>query len=552
MQASESSVNAANIWRVIRYALFRLTGGRTPYGVTLLGGSFPFRKNRLDNPWPGQPGLGEAITEGRFTFAGQTIAQDRNPWEAAGASPEWLQAINSFRWIRDLQAFGGEQAILKARTLTSDWITRNNHLASIRLFPISWRPAVIADRVSAWLRHWPFFIENADPLFQQQVTQSLRRQVRHLIRVAPFGNQDAERFTVYKGLIVAQLSMPNLAVRLAEVLALIERDLERQFLPDGGPVTRNPDHLLKVYREFIEMQAAFQDAGLDVPGQILNALDRCAATIRFFRHGDGALAVFNGSCENNAADIEALLRRSGSKATAPSRLPHCGFERLQAGRTIALMDTGGPPPQPFDASAHAETAALEISIGKERLLVNCGLEEGPKWNEARRTTAAHSTLSLNDTNSSAIREKGGFAKRRAACEITRHDGDGPSWVTVAHSGYQPLFGLQHTRRIYLSEDGTDFRGEDKLEGQVNGTAPDFAIRFHLHPKCSVSLVNNQASALVRLPSGLGIKFRCKGADMKLEDSVYMGDGGLHRAQQIVLQGRAGDEATIVKWAFHQD
>ncbi|RED49205.1 heparinase II/III family protein [Aestuariispira insulae] len=552
MQASEGTLNTGKFWPVLRYALFRLTGGRALYGLTLLGGTFPFRKHRIDSPWAGEPARGEAIATGRYHFAGQTIAQERNPWEAAGASPDWLCAMNDFRWIRDLQAYGSEIAILKARALTSDWITRNNNLASIRLYPSAWKPAVIANRISTWLRHWPFFIENADPLFQQQVTQSLRRQVRHLTRVSPFGPQNIDRFTVAKGLVIAQLSMPNLSVRLDKVMDQLQEDLSKQFLADGGPATRNPEDLVAVFREFVEMQAAFQDAGMDVPGVILNALDRCAATIRFFRHGDGGLGIFNGGREGHPAEIEALLRRSGSKATAPQRLPHCGFERLQAGKTIALIDAGAPPPAPYDKHAHAETAALEISIGKDRLLVNCGLDSSPRWQEVRRTTAAHSTLTLDETNSSALRDKGGFTRRRAACEITRHDGDGPSWVTVAHNGYVPSFGLQHTRRVYLSEDGTDLRGEDKLEGSSTKERAAFKIRFHLHPKCSVSLVNNQSSALVRLPGGSGYKFRCKGAEMSLEDSVYMGDGELRRSQQIVLTGLAGEEATIIKWAFHQE
>ena len=55
-----------------------------------------------------------------------------------------------------------------------------------------------------------------------------------------------------------------------------------------------------------------------------------------------------------------------------------------------------PPPAPADREAHAAPGAIELSVGRERLIVNCGGYAGddPRWRAAMRSTAAHSTLCL--------------------------------------------------------------------------------------------------------------------------------------------------------------
>ena len=79
--------------------------------------------------------------------------------------------------------------------------------------------------------------------------------------------------------------------------------------------------------------------------------------LRFFRHGDRRLALFNDSLEEDGVLIDLVLTRSEAKGAAPSHAIHTGFDRLQAGRSLVIVDTGRPPPRGFDESAHAGAAA---------------------------------------------------------------------------------------------------------------------------------------------------------------------------------------------------
>ena len=97
-----------------------------------------------------------------------------------------------------------------------------------------------------------------------------------------------------------------------------------------------------------------------------------AGALRALRHGDGGLALFNGTKEGLPSLIELVLSQAGRGGRGPSSLPDGGFQRLQAGRSVVIADCGAPPPPGADRHAHAGTLSMELSIGRDRMIVNCG------------------------------------------------------------------------------------------------------------------------------------------------------------------------------------
>jgi uncharacterized heparinase superfamily protein len=285
----------------------------------------------------------------------------------------------------------------------------------------------------------------------------------------------------------------------------------------------------------------------------LHAHHGCAQPKRlelaFGEDGDGRLALFNGSGEGDARAIDRLLQRAGVKAPAPTSAPETGFERLAADRTLVIFDSGAPPPRGLDMRAHAGMLSFELSVGRERVIVNCGAAPAaePGWTMAARASAAHSTLVVDDTNAAELRREGGMVRRPRRLEATRADADGAVWAAASHDGYAPNFGLTHRRRLWLSADGADLRGEDALIGGHKGV---FAVRFHLHPDIKVSLIQNGGAALLRTQSGLAWRFNIGGGRLELAESVYLGRDSVRRTEQLIVSGPVIDGAPI-KWALRQ-
>jgi uncharacterized heparinase superfamily protein len=214
---------------------------------------------------------------------------------------------------------------------------------------------------------------------------------------------------------------------------------------------------------------------------------------------------------------------------------------------LLIVDAGAPPPAGFDAHAHAGTLSFEMSLGRERLIVNCGAMASADgvWDTAQRATAAHSTATLDDTNSSEIVDSG-LGRRPARVSCARDEHDGATWLTLSHDGYAEAFGAIHHRRLYLSADGGDFRGEDAIDGRHAGA---LALRFHLHPDVQASIVQNGAAALLRVRSGAAWRFAANPGPVTLAESIYLDGAAPRRCEQLVVTGEIIPGRNTFKWSL---
>ncbi len=515
------------------------------YGLTLRVEP-PQRLRRVPPPpWPGDAERGKAILAGRLVCAGQVIDAEKPDWHDPQLGGPALAELHGFGYLDDLASVGSEAAQLRARNLIASWLD-----AEHGWHPIIADPEVAGRRIAGWLAHATFIARGQDDDLGPRILGSLARQLRHLARVAGRSREGLSRLMAIRGVVYASLCGLDDERRAVGAFRLLRRELRRQVLADGGYIERSPIAHLRALAALVDLRDMALDADLAVPGELAATIGRMAAVLRFFRHGDGGLPLFNGADECGPALIDAVLLRTGVKGKAADSAPQTGFQRLAADRTLVFVDVGAPPPAGFDRNAHAGMLSFEMSWGPERIIVNCGAAatRDPAWRLAQRSSAAHSTLIVDDTNSAEILESGGIGRRPERVECTREEDGGNLWVTASHDGYRSLFGLVHQRRLYLSHDGEDLRGEDTVTGSHTGS---FAVRFHLHPDVQVSVIQNGAAAFLRAPSGTAWRFIASGGKIELAETVYLGRrGGPRRSEQIVVSGPVSHGASI-KWAIRR-
>jgi uncharacterized heparinase superfamily protein len=499
-----------------------------------------------NDPWPGDALRGRAILAHQFPFAGMTVQSETPPWLPPGASREFLSALHGFEWLRDLRAVGGDAARRQARLLIQDWM---------RQFGVwqedAWRPEILGARLASWITFHDFFCASADDAYRIAVFDSLGRQARHLARTLPRASGGEELIGAIRGLIQSGISLPGGESRRELGLRLLGRELQRQILADGCHATRSPGVHMVVLRHLIDVRCALRVAKVSVPDFIQAAIERMAPMLRFFRHGDGGLALFNDTQAVEAILVETILAQADARARPAREATQAGFERLALGRTNVIMDTGKPPADGLDRHAHAGLLAIEVSVGRERLIVNCGTSLGPGgWRQALRGSAAHSTLVVEGANSLHLVAEGGIDARPLETQVERLDGDEDQLVEGAHDGYRAQFGLVHRRKLYLTDNGDELRGEERLMGAGDR---NFVIRFHLHPTTQASAVQSGRAALLRLGDGAGWRLRVSGAQLALEESIYCPDGlVVQKSQQVVLNGITEEGETLVKWSLKRE
>lgn len=498
---------------------------------------------------PGDAGRGNAILARSFGFYGLALqSNDGAPWLREDAGDVWLAALHGFAWLRDLHVVASAQARVRARELVLDWIGRVTVLPAI-----ADGPAVLGARLAAWLVHRDFLEREADAEFLRRYHQSLGAQAKQLAKSWRKAEPGAARIAALKGLIYSGLALPDGERRLLLGLKQLEGELRDQVLADGVHIERSPSAQLTVLRDLIDLRASLIAANHEMPAELQPMIDRLAPMLRGFRHGDGGLALFNDSVEEEPWLIDRVLAQSDAKGRPIADARHGGFQRVQAARTLVIMDTGLPPT--IGRRGHAGTLSFELSVGKERVIVNCGAWRGPdaRWGQVLRASAAHSTLTVDDTNSAVVLDEGGLGNGPNRVEATRDEKDGAVWLEASHDGYGDPFGLKHVRRLYVSGDGNDLRGEDRLVrlGEKSlGRA--FAVRFHLHPEVHASLVQDGSACLLKLPSGQGWQLRVAGGTLDLNESIYVGRAGeRRRTEQAVITGAIGPDETIVRWALRR-
>ncbi len=510
------------------------------YAASLGGGARSQIAATFEDPWPGGVEAADRLFQGRYAFAGEEHRRvGTPPWGLADASPAWTAEINGFNWLRDFRAQGGETARRAARKLLHAWLA---HYPSWDA--LTWRPDVLGRRVAAWLCHARFLLEDADDDFRGAFVAHLARQARHLHRAARLGPEGAGRIAAAAGLCLAGTAFSGASGWRERGLEHLAAETERQILRDGGHVARDPSAALLVFGDLVRVRAGLRASRNDVPSWLQNALDRMAPALRFFRHGDGGLALFNGAHEEAAEIIDALIAAADAQGRASASLPDTGFARLAAHRITLVMDGGAPPAPPFDEGAHAGPLSFEMSVGRNRLIVNCGRGHDPGWRHAGRITAAHSTLAVAETNAFGVGDSGGIGRRPAAVALESASTPEGHWIEASHDGYRTPFGIAHRRRLFLAPAGDALSGEDTLSGGSGGR--EFAVRFHLHPEVRVSRVHGGQGALLN-HSRRGWRFAAEDAPVGLEESVYLGAAGVvRRTHQLVIAGVHGGE-TVVRW-----
>jgi uncharacterized heparinase superfamily protein len=516
------------------------------YRHTLIGRVPADLRLRIGQRWPGDAKRGAAIAGGEIELVGELLHNPSPRWSPSSAGPEWLAAWHAFGWLSDLAAIGGTARDV-ARDLVQSWIAENTASNSP-----AWRSDILATRVFAWIVHFDEIVkrDHDDPL-RRAMLASLAAQLRHLARTASWEIAGAGRLRALKGLVAGMAVLGSPEPRLTRVLRALNRELSVQILADGGHLSRSPSLQLQVLQDLIDTRAVLRAAQVEVPVALKEAIERMAPMLRFFRHGDRRLALFNDSVEEDGVLIDLVLTRSETKGRAPSVAPDTGFDRLQAAKSLVLVDTGKPPPRGFDEHAHAGTLSFELSHERERIIVNCGAYRGPKpnWWRVARASAAHSVLVVADTNSVEIRADGALGRSPTSVVRERAEHEGQQWISATHDGYRERFGLIYARQLFLSADGEDLRGEDRLTG-LPGAA--FAARFHLHPSVQASLTRDGGAALLRLPSGIVWRLRSAGAEMSLGESIYLGSGEARKTQQVVLSGTVPAGGATVRWAIRRE
>ncbi|MFL6849396.1 MAG: heparinase II/III family protein [Sphingomicrobium sp.] len=505
----------------------------------------------------GERSRGDTILRGQFSVGTQTLPLKDLDFGAVGAKGTLAEQLQGFSWLRDLAAAASrEKGARLAEAVVGRWL-----LAHGTKVDDAWAPHLWGERILFWTAYAPYILSSSDGGYRSALLNTLARGARYLDTNADKAAAGLDRVTAWCGVVAAGLLVQGGVPRVARGEAGLARALASAQFDDGGLISRSPYEQVQLVDRFGLLRACYLAAKQTIPDGIEAAAQASLAALHGVMMGDGALSSWQGCGPGEPARLAGLIDGCGRRARPLRQARGWGYQRMSALGTVLVLDAAPPPPQKMAEQGSASTLAFELSDGGQRLIVNCG-GPGPlptdlpvELVEGLRTTAAHSTLVLSDTNSTNIVADGSLGKGVEDVTIDRTEDNDASRLEASHDGYVRTFGLIHKRSLMLGNDGKELRGADQLIAKGRKKireAAAYAVRFHLAPGVEATITADGMGAILRSKGAPPWNFRCRGGNLATEESLWMdGRGQPHRTTQLVIVGEVSALGGDIGWTFRR-
>ena len=521
----------------------------------------PFRKPArlrllatVANPLPGNKVAGTALRAGHFLVHGVKSPIIQIDFVgAARLAPPLERVVHSFAWLADLEASAPRETVVPvAERIMAQWLGANTKAPPRPGKGPAWSLANAGMRELNWLVHAPLILSGSDKVLRAKVLAQLSDTARWLDKNVGRGEDLLAQVAGWCGIVAAGLLLPDGKPRRLFGEAGLIRALGELVGDDGGVLARSPLAQIEAITLLVKLRACYQAVRRDPPQALETMMGLLVPPLLALTHGDGSLGSWQGSWAMDGGELSALIAATGVRSRPLRDVRQWGYQRVVAQKSILQFDAAPPPLAKHARSGCASTLSFEFSHAAQRIVVNCGGSGcvgglmPVRLEQPLRASAAHSTLVLDDANSTAVLMGGKIGSGVSEVEIDRRTlvGDKSSGATrleASHNGYASRYGLTHRRILILRDDGTELRGEDLLvpagsKGK-NGKV-GFAIRFHLGSGIEVGLSEDGQGAGLALADGSYWQFRIGSeGQLSIEESIWAdGQGRPQPIQQLVIHG----------------
>ncbi|MEX0343176.1 MAG: heparinase II/III family protein [Erythrobacter sp.] len=516
----------------------------------------------VSSPLEGERAAGMALRAGQFLIHGLKVPIDKVELASnAPLTPPVQRAVHGFTWLRDLgECAPREECAGTGEKLLARWLKANPVPAK----GPAWSVEHAGLRLLGWLVHAPLLL-GGDAKLRSRALDAMEATARFLDRQVARAEDGLGQVAGWCAIVAAGLLLPDGRPRRLFGEAGLLRALGELVSEDGGVLSRSPLAQMEAIALLVDLRACYEAADRDPPPALETMLGLLVPPLLALRMGDRGLGSWQGGGATSAARLDMLIAASGIRARPGKESKHWGYQRVDAGKAVMVLDAAPPPRARHARYGCASTLAFELSHGEQRIIVNCGGGELAgglvpiRIEQGLRGTAAHSSLVLDDANSTAVLIKGQIGKGVEEVDIARttvkQKGRDAVRLEASHNGYAARYGLIHRRTLLLGADGSGLSGEDTLEpsgrqGKRGKIA--FAIRFHLGHGIEAGLSDDRRGAGLALPDGSYWQFRLGGdsgeAHIAIEDSLWVDGQGRPRAtKQLVVEGLTSRSGGRFPW-----
>jgi uncharacterized heparinase superfamily protein len=308
----------------------------------------------------------------------------------------------------------------------------------------------------------------------------------------------------------------------------------------------------KFLNNLIEIRNIFLFFNIETSQNFKNCILAMTSALKTYQHADTSLPLFNGCNNNYNKVIEQIFEKEEFVKTKTLTKFKNGIAVYKDLKKIIFFDVVQPSAHGFHSELSSGSLAIEMSSYGEKIITNCGGSEiGGKNPAYLKYSAAHSTIILDNTNISEIKENGFNTDFIKKVNFDMQNDEDFLKLSGTHNGYLTNYKKICKRSILISKNKELIRGEDTIISTKSINEKNvYHIRFHLMPEISTTLTENKKNIIIKTKKNNIWMFKSN-KEILIEKSIFVTNDIANETKQIVISGVTSSLNTKVEWSLEK-
>jgi uncharacterized heparinase superfamily protein len=472
-----------------------------------------------------------------------------NVWKITNLEDDKIKKLHNFSWLPALNIKTEKEL---GCLIIDQWI--NNFSNYNEKY---WTLDIVTMRLIYWISSYEIIFKNSDLIFRSKVINNIVKQTKHLFKNISLIRGGVDKIKSLAALILVGNSFEQYEEYTQYGLKNLEDELGNFVNKDGFVKSKNPEDLfwtlyfLVIIREWLTLSRKQTPAFINI---YINSLGIC---FKFLRFSNGDLPLFNGANQINTEKFYEFLESRGYEFKSMENI-FCGYAKIKSKKIELFIDANNPSSMLHSRNYQAGPLSFELASNGVKFICNSGSGKnlGEELSYLSSSTAAHSTITINDTSSCIFQKNALIRKYFGNSLIEKHNifkqefKNDKEFIQciVCHDGYEKRFKILHERQITLFKLKNHIEGIDSLKCKnPENKNLTFSVRFHIHPDIRITKTMGN-DILLSSNGGEGWIFRSPQIPTKIEKNLYFGNSdNIKETSFILLEGNVENENTNIIW-----
>ena len=475
-------------------------------------------------------------------------------WETKAVDRLKFENLHGFLWLTKLDRKSSKNI---TKTIVKSWIENFYNYE-----PNTWKMEITAKRIIAWISNTDITLEDSDKIYKEKFFLSLIKQSNFLLKNLKNLFYSPSKIVCCAAVILSGIIFKENYFNYKTGIRELEKIVKNYFDENGFPKTRNPEEVFISIKYLILIREWFKEAQKPIPDFLDEIIIKCGNCYAMLSCSNKQFPLFNGATEIDHKDYDLFLK------TLKYKFINKNYEisdliKIKKKKFEFFIDCGNPPPDNFAKYYQAGCLAFELISNKQKIICNSGYGKYLSENltSLSKSTAAHSTLYLNDTSSCIFQKNKLINKIYGNSLLERHKIINKSYtedkefykIDASHNGYEKRFGYIHKRSIKISKKEDKIFGIDELRKTKNySNSLIYAVRFHIYPGAKITKTKAGNSILISLPSKEGWLLKSDTSDFQIEKNIFLGNKNkIINNESVSISGNIDKEIVLIKWEINK-